>query len=242
MRAVYIVLAYLLAPVYCAVLLWRGLRERGYWSHFGERFGFGEPSFATSIWVHAVSMGEIQAASALIRSLRDRYPQVPLVITTITPAGRDRALALFCDAAGTAAGTSVRYVPLDLPGAVHRFFERVRPRVAVILETELWPNLYHECGRRNVPLVLASARLSPRSVRRYARMAGLFRETLSRGIVVAAQTQGDADRFRAIGANPQLTHVTGNVKFDIHVAPEVAASWPAAARTACARTLRLGRR
>ncbi len=223
MRAAYIVLGYLLAPVYCGVLLWRGLRERGYWSHFSERFGFGRSSRVTSIWVHAVSMGEVQAASALIRSLRDRHPQFPLVISTITPAGRERALALFGGAPGAQAGTSVRYAPLDLPGSVRRFFDRVRPGVGVILETEVWPNLYHECGRRNVPLVLASARLSPRSVRRFARVPRLLRQTLSHRIVIAAQTQGDADRFVSIGANPQRTHVTGNVKFDIHVPSEVVA-------------------
>jgi 3-deoxy-D-manno-octulosonic-acid transferase len=115
----------------------------------------------------------------------------------------------------------VRHIPLDLPGCVRRFFDRVKPRIAIIFETELWPNLYHECGRRRVPLVLASARVSPRSVGRYRRMAGLFRGALSHDIVIAAQGSGDAERFRSIGANPARTHVTGNIKFDIALSREV---------------------
>jgi len=112
-------------------------------------------------------------------------------------------------------------VPFDLPGAVRRFFDRVRPRVAIIMETEIWPNLFAECGRRRIPLVLASARISPRSVGRYRKLVPLFRETLSHGIVIAAQSEADAERFRSIGANPVRTFVTGNVKFDYELRPDV---------------------
>jgi 3-deoxy-D-manno-octulosonic-acid transferase len=209
MRWLYVLLAYLLAPLIVGVMLWRGLKDRSYWQHFDERFGFGRAPFAgESLWVHAVSVGEVQAAAALVGALRERHPELPIVLTTVTPTGAERARARFRD------GVHVRYVPYDLPGSVRRFFDRIRPRAAIILETELWPNLYHECGRRGVPLVLASARISPRSVSRYRRLAGLFRETLSHGIVIAAQSEGDAERFRSIGANPQRTHVTGNIKFD----------------------------
>ncbi len=216
MRAIYVLFAYLISPVVCAVMLWRGFRDRSHWENFGERFGFG-PGIATgeSIWVHAVSVGEVQAAAPLVANLRARYPQWPLVLTTVTPTGAQRARALFRE------GVLVRYVPYDLPGSVQRFFDRVRPRVAVILETELWPNLYHECGRRHVPLVLASARISPRSVGRYRRLAALFSETLSHGIVIAAQSDGDAERFRSIGADPEKTHVTGNIKFDFTLPPDI---------------------
>src|SRR5207302_1886032 len=113
----------------------------------------------------------------------------------------------------------VRYLPYDTPGAVRRFFARVEPRLAVIFETELWPNLYRECGRRRVPLVLASARVSERSVGRYRRLGALFRATLSEARVMAAQGAGDADRFRALGADPASTHVTGNLKFDFDLPP-----------------------
>jgi 3-deoxy-D-manno-octulosonic-acid transferase len=217
-RLLYVLIAYLLAPVVCGVMLWRGLRDRSYWRNFGERFGFGaRQSHEGSIWVHAVSVGEVQAAASLVSALRERYPQLPLVLTTVTPTGAQRARELFRD------GVVVRYVPYDLPGSVRRFFDRVQPRVAIILETELWPTLYHECGRRRVPLVLASARISPRSVGRYRRLAGLFRETLSHGIVIAAQSEGDAERFRSIGANPAKTHVTGNIKFDFALPPDIVA-------------------
>lgn len=225
MRLLYILLAYLLAPVLVGVMLWRGIRDRSYWRDFGQRFGFGDAPFAgESLWVHAVSVGEVQAAAALIRALRARYPGLPIVLTTVTPTGAERARAEFGDR------VHVRYVPYDLPGSVRRFFDRVRPRAAIILETELWPNLYHECGRRGVPLVLASARISPRSVGRYRRLAGLFRETLSHGIVIAAQSEGDAERFRSIGANPQRTHVTGNIKFDFALPADLIAKGAALRR------------
>ena len=213
MRFLYIALTYLLVPFALVLLLWRGLRDRSYWQNLGERFGFGSRESRPTIWVHAVSMGEVQASAALVRSLRARFAQYPLVLTTVTPTGAQRARALF------GAEVHVRYVPFDLPDCVRRFFERIQPRLAVILETELWPNLYHVCGKRRVPLVLASARISPRSVNRYRRLVSLFRETLSHGIVIAAQSFADAERFRSIGANPEQTHVTGNIKFDFELPP-----------------------
>ncbi|MGH8284665.1 MAG: lipid IV(A) 3-deoxy-D-manno-octulosonic acid transferase, partial [Steroidobacteraceae bacterium] len=197
-----------------AVMLWRGLRDRSYWRNFRQRFGFGERAASRSIWVHAVSVGEVQASAPLVQALRARYPTVPIVVTTVTPTGVERARGLFKES------VDVRFVPLDLPGSVGRFFDRVQPRLAIVFETELWPTLFHECGRRAVPLVLASARISPRSVRRYRWLVSLFRETLSHGIVIAAQSEEDAARFRSIGANPQRTHVIGNVKFDFAVPAE----------------------
>jgi 3-deoxy-D-manno-octulosonic-acid transferase len=210
-RFLYIALTYLLVPFALGLLFWRGLRDRSYWRNLDERFGFGRQQSLPSIWVHAVSMGEVQASAALVRSLRARYPQYPLVLTTVTPTGAQRARSLF------AGEVDVRYIPFDLPGCVRRFFDRIQPRLAVILETELWPNLFHACGRRGVPLVLASARISPRSVKRYRRLVSLFRETLSHGIVIAAQSAADAQRFTSIGANPGHTHVTGNIKFDFEL-------------------------
>jgi 3-deoxy-D-manno-octulosonic-acid transferase len=216
LRYLYSLLTYVAAPLFSLVLLWRGLRDRSYWHNFRERFGFGAALAISPIWVHAVSVGEVQASAALVNSLRERYPDIPIVVTTFTPTGAGRARMLFKDRA------EVRYLPYDLPGAVRRFFARVRPRLAVIFETELWPNLYHECGRRRVPLVLASARLSPRSVGRYRRLGALFRETLARGVVVAAQGEADATRFRSLGSDPGTTHVTGNLKFDFSVPEDIA--------------------
>jgi 3-deoxy-D-manno-octulosonic-acid transferase len=212
MRFFYTLLAYLLAPVFC-VVLW--FRNPVYRRNFGQRFGKGEATSEPSIWVHAVSAGEVQAAAVLVRTLYDRYPGVPLVVTTLTPAGDERARTLLGDRA------NIRYMPLDLPGSVKRFFDLVKPRIAVIFETELWPNLYHECGRRRIPLVLASARLSPRAMDRYHRFISLFRQVLANRIVIAAQGEGDAERFRSLGADPDQTHVTGNIKFDFAVPADI---------------------
>jgi len=215
MRLLYNLLIRIAAPIAFGMHLWRGVRDPAYRGRLGERFGFGAPLESPSIWVHAVSVGEVQAAAPLVRALLAKHPGLPLVLTTVTPTGAARAQALF--------GSTVvhRYVPYDLPGAVGRFFDRVRPQLAVILETELWPNLYAECGERGVPLVLASARVSPRSVRRYRRLVPLFKATLAHGIVIGAQSEADAERFRSIGASPDRTHVTGNIKFDFELRSEV---------------------
>jgi len=215
MRYLYNLLIYLAAPLAFLMELWRGVRDPSYRERRSERLGFGPPLDGESIWIHAVSVGEVQASAPLVRALLARHPGVPVVMTTVTPTGAARCRLLFGDA------VRHRYVPLDMPGAVARFFDRIRPQVAIIIETELWPNLYAECGRRRVPLVLASARISPRSVRRYRRLVSLFRETLSHGIVIGAQSQADADRFLSIGANPARTHVTGNIKFDFELQPDV---------------------
>ncbi len=164
-----------------------------------------------------MSVGEVQASAPLVHALLARFPEVPLVLTTGTATGRARARALFTER------VDIRYVPIDLPGAVRRFFQRVNPALAVILETEIWPNLYHRCGRLGIPLVLASARISPRSVKSYRRLVGLFRQTLAHGIFIAAQSEQDAERFRSIGASPDHTHVVGNIKFDFTLPPNIEA-------------------
>jgi 3-deoxy-D-manno-octulosonic-acid transferase len=215
LRFLYLLAVYLAAPLVSAIYLWRGLRDRSYWHNFSERFGYGAPLQPDGVWLHAVSVGEVQACAPLVSALSRQYPGLPLTVTTFTPTGAARARALFGNVA------QVRYVPFDLPGAVRRFLGRVRPRLAVIFETELWPNLYRECGRRRVPLVLASARVSARSVGRYQRLGALFRETLSQTAVVAAQGPVDAERFRALGADPASTYVTGNIKFDFELPPDI---------------------
>jgi 3-deoxy-D-manno-octulosonic-acid transferase len=216
LRLLYLLAVYLAAPIISAMLLWRGLRDRSYWHNFSERFGFGARLAPYGVWLHAVSVGEVQACAPLVSALYQRHPGLALTVTTFTPTGAARARALFGNLA------QVRYIPFDLPGAARRFLARVQPRLAVIFETELWPNLYRECGRRRVPLVLASARISARSVGRYQRLGALFRDTLSQAVVVAAQAEGDAERFRALGAAATSTHVTGNLKFDFEVPPDIA--------------------
>ena len=210
-RAVYSLLTILLAPVAFAGVLVRGLRNRAYWEHPAERFGWGGRVAAPALWLHAVSMGEVAAAAELVRALRVRHPDTPVVLTTSTPTGRARARALF------GAAVDVRFLPYDTPGSVGRFLDRVRPLVAVILETELWPNLVRSCSRRKIPVVFASARLTAKSVSRYRRFGSLFRDTVAAGALIAAQSSEDAERFIAVGADPARTRVVGNAKFDMRL-------------------------
>ncbi len=215
MRWLYLFAVYLAAPLH-AVMLW--LRARAARDTrappLGQRFGFGPPAAGEPLWIHAASVGEVQAASGLVKALRARRPSLPIVLTAFTPTGAARATTTL------GPDVMVRYLPYDLPGPVRRFLERTRPRLAIILETELWPTLYRGCRRRHIPLIIASARLSSRSARRYRRFGALFRDALHEA-VIAAQSPDDAERFRAIGAEPERTHVTGNLKFDCALPPDI---------------------
>ena len=212
LRLVYVALTYLVVPFVMAHDAWQALRHAEHRGRLAQRLGHVERSrHAGVVWIHAVSVGEVQAAAGLVHALRRRHPDLPIVVSTVTPTGAQRARTLFRD------GVQHCYLPYDLPGAVRRFLDRVSPQVAVILETEIWPTLYAELGRRGIPLVLGSARLSARSVDRYRRLASLLRDTLSGGIVIGAQTSVDADRFRQIGAASERVHVTGNIKYDLEI-------------------------
>ena len=215
MRFLYNLLTALLLIPYAAYWLVRGLGNRAYFDRLGQRFGLGFPKLDRCIWIHAVSVGEVQASLSLIRALRERFPARQLLVTTVTPTGTARVKAEF--------GDSVRhcYIPFEFPGAVNSFFNAVKPDAALIMETEIWPNLYRGCGVRKVPLILVSARISPRSIRGYRRLLPLIRETLSHGIIIAAQSQSDAERFLSLGASPARTRVTGNIKFDMELPPAV---------------------
>ena len=209
MHFLYNVLTYLLLIPFAFYWLFKGIGNRTYLDRLSQRFGFGFPKYEHCIWVHAVSVGEVQAAVPLINSLLERYPQQRLVVTTVTPTGAARVSALFGDAVQHC------YIPFEFPHAIRSFFASIRPRAAMIMETEIWPNLYRGCGVRDVPLILVSARISPRSIPGYRRLLPLIRDTLSHGIVIAAQTQADADRFLELGASASRTRVTGNIKFDV---------------------------
>ena len=217
MRHLYNFLTYLLLIPYACYWLVRGLGNRSYLDRLEQRFGFGYPVIDGCIWVHAVSVGEVQAAVPLVRALQDKFPDQSILITTVTPTGAARVASIF--------GDSVHhcYNPFEFPHAIGNFFKAVKPRAAMIMETEIWPNLYRGCGHRGVPLVLVSARISPRSIPGYRRMLPLIRETLSHGIIIAAQSQADADRFLELGASSLRTRVTGNIKFDVQMDPQIAA-------------------
>ncbi len=210
MRWLYTLVLYLLAPLVMLRLLWRSLRAPDYRRRWGERFGFyRQETLDESVWVHAVSVGEVQAAVPLIEALLARQPPLRLVVTTTTPTGSQRVREMF--------GSDVEhvYVPYDLPRAVRNFLRRYRPRIAVIMETELWPNLFDGCRRLRIPVVVANARLSERSARRYSRVLSLFRETIRNVTVIAAQGKADAARFRTLGVDPATLRITGSIKFDM---------------------------
>jgi 3-deoxy-D-manno-octulosonic-acid transferase len=214
-RFFYNLLTYLLYLPYVGYWLVRGISNRAYLQRLGERLGIGYPRLERCIWIHAVSVGEVVAAVPLIRALARRYPDRPLLVTTVTPTGAARVAALFGDE------VQHTYIPFETPTMVDRFYAATNPDVALVLETEIWPNLYRGCGVRGIPLVLVSARISPKSVRSYRRLLPLFRETLSHGIVIAAQSDADAERFLSLGAAPERTRVTGNIKFDVELAPDL---------------------
>jgi 3-deoxy-D-manno-octulosonic-acid transferase len=208
-RFVYTALSFLAVPAVLARLAWRSRAEPGYAADVGERFGFhrGRREARPVVWLHAVSVGETHAAEPLVAALRARFPHHELVLTHMTPTGRRAGARLFGDTVTRA------YLPYDLPGAVARFIERFQPDLGVIMETEIWPNLVHACKARGVPLVLANARLSERSFRGYRRAGALAREAVAGFAAIAAQTETDAERLRALGA--RAVTVTGSVKFDV---------------------------
>jgi 3-deoxy-D-manno-octulosonic-acid transferase len=211
-RAFYTLAMYLLTPVILYRLALRGLRFREYLARWKERFGyFPDPGLEQPIWVHAVSMGEVNAAVPLIDALMRRYAGTPFVITTVTPTGSTRVQKLYGDRVFHV------YLPYDLPASVHRFLDRVRPRLAVIMETEIWPNLFFACHERKVPIVIANARLSERSLRGYGPVRPLARRAIRRASQVAAQSQPDADRLIRLGANRHRLRVVGNTKYDMRV-------------------------
>ncbi len=208
MRFFYTLLLYLAIPVILARLYWRSRRVPEYRRRWAERFGIF-PYFPKSgcIWIHAVSVGETRAARPLVYALKTHYPDLPLLITTTTPTGSRQVQREW--------STTVWhvYAPFDLPDAVARFLVRTRPRLAIIMETELWPNLYYACFSKKIPVVLANARLSERSAQRYQKISGLTARMLAHTTLIAAQTEADAVRFQMLGA-PHV-NVTGNLKYEL---------------------------
>jgi 3-deoxy-D-manno-octulosonic-acid transferase len=209
-RQLYSLLFYALAPLLFVRLLWKSGRTPAYRERIPERFGFyrRQPRKTQSIWIHAVSVGECEAAFPIIKALM-RKGETSILITCTTPTGSARVREVL--------GKSVEhvYLPYDLPDALHRFFRCFRPRLALIMETEIWPNLFHACGERQIPLAILNGRLSEKSARGYANLSGLVKASLSQVTQIAAQTRSDADRYLALGAIPNTVSVLGNIKFDI---------------------------
>ncbi len=223
-RALYSLVWYLATPLVMAYLLWRSRRQPAYREHWAERFGIdsgaagvpgpaaapGSPGERALIWLHAVSVGETRAAESLIAALLERFPEHDLLLTQMTPTGREAAGQMV--ASRWPGRVHIRYLPYDYPHAVARFLEHYRPVAGILMETELWPNLIAAAERRGVPLALVNARLSPRSLKRARRFEGIARRALASFALIAAQTEGDAERLRSLGAAAVI--VTGNLKFD----------------------------
>lgn len=208
--ALYSLLIYLLMPLVVLRMFWKGFELNDYHYRWAERFGFVKPiAGGVAVWVHAVSVGESLAALPLIRALIEKHGPQRVLVTTISPTGSARIAEIFKDSIQHC------YLPFDMPGAVSRFLGRVHPQQVVIMETELWPNLYQALHRHSIPLFIASARMSARSVQNYGRVKEFAAQTLAACRGVAAQTELDAQRFRDLGA-PNVS-VMGNIKFDLQV-------------------------
>ncbi len=214
MRFLYTVLFYIALPFVFLRLLWRSRRIPGYRKQWGERLGYCPHHIEDCIWIHVVSVGETIAASPLIKAVIKEFPYYPVLLTNMTPTGAARVKAIFGDSARQA------FIPYDLPDAVSRFLTRVKPKIAIVFETELWPNLFAACREKNIPLLVMNARLSEKSRRGYAAISGITREMFKAVGHLAAQSSKDAERFMDLGFPIEKVSVTGNIKFDLEV-PQV---------------------
>lgn len=209
-RLIYTVLFYLLSPAYFARLLWRGFRNKAYWYRWNERLGITKvlPSLNKSvIWIHAVSVGEVNASIPLIRSLLGNYPDAEVLVTTSTPTGSEMLLNRL--------GGRVKhqYMPIDLPFFINKFLHNWNPKILIILETEIWPNLITICKERGIFISLVNARLSEKSKQRYIRYLPLIQPIIKKIDLILAQYKSDADRFKELCEESKII-LCGNIKFD----------------------------
>ncbi|WP_419833981.1 lipid IV(A) 3-deoxy-D-manno-octulosonic acid transferase [Endozoicomonas atrinae] len=216
-RFFYSLLLYLISPLVMVRLYLRSKKAPEYWQRKRERFGFFSlpATDIPIIWVHSVSMGETIASGPLVKQLQKDYPNHRILITTMTPTGSAQVRKIH--------GESVEhvYASYDLPGAVRRFLDKVKPVMAIVIDTELWPNTITACHKRSIPVLIVNARLSERSARGYGRFAFLTRPMLEQIDMVAAQNNETGRRFLELGLPKQQLNVTGSVKFDLDVSPEV---------------------
>jgi 3-deoxy-D-manno-octulosonic-acid transferase len=219
MHRLYSLTVYLATPLALLYLLFRGLKNPAYLKRWPERFGFCDPPETSGcILVHAASMGEVNAAVPLVKAIQKLPDSFPITITTLTPTGAERVAALF--------GTTIDhlYAPLDTPGAVKRFYNALAPRLLIVMESEIWPHLYSEAVKRNVPVLLANARLSDKSLAAYRRYAPWIGRTVALAKFIGAQSERDAERLALLGADPARIRLTGNLKFDLSVPEDIVES------------------
>jgi 3-deoxy-D-manno-octulosonic-acid transferase len=192
----------------------RSLLTRKYRAGLGQRFGHIPPDVMATckgmrpLWLHAVSVGEVIAAVPLVSALRRRFPQVPILVSTVTETGQATAREKM-------RADAYLYFPLDYPGVVRRVIGSLQPRLFLMVETEIWPNVLREMARRRVPTMLVNGRISPRSFRGYQRLRPFMRQVLHAVATFSMQTALDAERIIAIGAAAERVHITGNIKYDL---------------------------
>ena len=225
----YRLLTKLAAPAAAGYLLMRSRRQPAYRNYWGERFGWAQypvPGACPRIWVHAVSVGETNAAAPLIAGILRRWPKTDVLLTHMTPTGRDAGRKIVAMAPERVFQC---YLPYDTPGAVSEFFRQTKPSVGLIMETEIWPNLMAESEKWGVPVILVNARESEKSLKKAMKVKDLMSQTVRRFARILAQSEADADRFRQLGA--EKIQVTGSLKFDISPDPALQATgkrWKAA--------------
>lgn len=215
---IYNIIIYLIQPLVWIRLLWRSRKASSYRQRWAERYGFFQGKVKPGgVILHSVSVGETLVAVPLVRALRHRYPLLPITVTTMTPTGSEQVQSAF--------GKDIHhvYLPYDLPGAMNRFLNQVNPKLVIIMETELWPNFIKTLHRREIPLVIANARLSARSVAGYKKFSGFIADIMRRITLIAAQNEEDGARFLELGLKKSQLAVTGTLKFDISVTPELVA-------------------
>lgn len=206
----------LAAPAWIPWVVLSPKRRKNFPDRLGRRLaGIPPPAKPHRVWIHAVSVGETRSSIPLVRALRERLPRAELLFSTVTLTGQE--------VAGKALGGQVEatfFFPFDLPGISGKFLDRIRPDVVAILETEIWPNFLAECAERTIPVVILNGRISERSFRGYGRVRSLFSRVISCVTAIAMQTEEDARRIIALGADPEKVTVTGNMKFDVTHVPE----------------------
>jgi 3-deoxy-D-manno-octulosonic-acid transferase len=189
---------------------WYLIRSRRYISTLKSRFGYlNMPDLKRSIWVHAVSVGEVRAVGKLLESLRRQYPGQPLVLSTITPTGQQLAR----ETAGLA--DHVFYFPFDFPGSIRRTLAKIDPALVIIAETEIWPNFLRKCRNRKIKVMMVNGRISDRSFPRYRWIRRWLKTVLNYYSVLGMQSEVDRERIESLGASREKVRVFGNLKYDV---------------------------
>lgn len=217
-RFFYTSLMYLIQPLVLFFMLLRSIKSPNYRKRLGERYGFYErlsKPAQNGVVIHAASVGEVIAVTPLVKRIQQDYPHLPITFTTVTPTGSERVKAAF--------GESVThcYLPYDLPDAIHRFIDFIQPKVFIVIETELWPNLIDCLAHRNIPFIVANARLSARSAKRYGKVKQCLQRMFSQISLIAPQDNISGKRYLALGYEKERLRLTGNIKYDLVVSDDL---------------------